>query len=284
MPLESDWQRIVAQNFRLRYVTAFIMAPVGVYGMYLGGFVWAAEVALLATVGILEFYNMAQGRPSRGIAWLGVAALWGIIAGFSLQMPRYALLALVIVGPLAFSLVRRRETAELAYRRAVVTFAGVVYIGLPAGLLVAMRALPDGAFWLLVILAITWGTDIFAYLGGSLFGRRKLAPRLSPGKTLEGTLVGWMGGILLAMIFVTAFDMFSLAALVMIIIGPWMAVVGDLLESALKRHYDVKNSHLEGLNIIPGHGGVLDRVDSLVIVTLFCVPYILLLNLTVAAW
>ena len=116
--------------------------------------------------------------------------------------------------------------------------------------------------WVLVALVPTWVGDTTAYLVGSLIGRRRLAPRISPGKTWEGTIAGFVGAALSTVaVFALAFGApppAAIVALVAVLIGP-AGLVGDLAESALKRAAAVKDSG----TLFPGHGGVLDRIDSL---------------------
>ena len=141
----------------------------------------------------------------------------------------------------------------------------VFYIAFPTAFLISLRNAPqNGLIWLFVVYAITWGTDTFAYVFGKTFGRTKLAPLISPNKTVEGAI----GGILAA--WIPAFSLliftgaFEPKLIPMIVAGPFLAVSGDLFESALKRFFRVKDSYVAGFNVFPGHGGVLDRIDALV--------------------
>jgi phosphatidate cytidylyltransferase len=156
------------------------------------------------------------------------------------------------------------------------TLAGVIYVAFPASFLVAIRALPDGFAWLLVMFASTWGTDTFAYFGGRVFGKTKLAPVLSPKKTVEGAIIGIIGGVIPAAVFLMLFGKLSGTTLILIGLAPLVAISGDLFESAIKRFFQVKDSHITGLNIFPGHGGVLDRVDSLIWVSTLFYAYLML--------
>jgi len=112
------------------------------------------------------------------------------------------------------------------------------------------------------------------------WGKHKLAPRLSPKKTVEGAVAGVIGGFVSTLILLIIGNQVSSITLVMIALAPLVAVVGDLLESAIKRYFKVKDSHIPGLNVIPGHGGVLDRVDSWMMVAAFCYLYLLLTGVT----
>jgi phosphatidate cytidylyltransferase len=126
----------------------------------------------------------------------------------------------------------------------------------------------------MLIFALTWGTDSLAYIGGRLWGKTLLAPHISPKKTREGALVGIIGGIVPGILILLASDKLTVPLVLLVAVGPFIAILGDLVESGLKRAFGVKDSHIYGLNILPGHGGVLDRVDALILVTFFCYVYL----------
>ncbi len=131
--------------------------------------------------------------------------------------------------------------------------AALLYIPVLLGHLYLLRAGPEGLLRALVTLAVVWSTDVVAFFAGRYLGRHKLAPRLSPGKTVEGAIAGLVAGMAVAVIgFGPAGALFGLTVAI-------AAVVGDLFESWLKRRARVKDSG----TILPGHGGVLDRFDSL---------------------
>jgi phosphatidate cytidylyltransferase len=173
------------------------------------------------------------------------------------------------------------QDAPLAVSQAMLTVIGVLYVGFPGGFAIAIRALPDGLLWLTVVLAATWGADTCAYFAGVMFGKHKLAPRLSPKKTVEGAIGGLIGGFALALLVLVIGDQVNSTTLVMIALAPPVSIVGDLGESAIKRFFGVKDSHLPGLDLIPGHGGVLDRMDALLVVVTFCYLYLLATGITV---
>ncbi|OGP32522.1 MAG: hypothetical protein A2073_03355 [Deltaproteobacteria bacterium GWC2_42_11] len=140
---------------------------------------------------------------------------------------------------------------------------GIIYTGLFLSYIIGIKTTEQGGWWLLFLFSIIWSNDTFAYLIGKGFGNIKLAPQISPNKTVEGAFAGIIGGILAAIIFNTMvlkkLDLFS-AVLLAIMIGI-LSQLGDLFESMLKRGAGVKDSG----SIIPGHGGILDRIDSALI-------------------
>ncbi|MCJ7605563.1 MAG: phosphatidate cytidylyltransferase, partial [Dehalococcoidales bacterium] len=171
------------------------------------------------------------------------------------------LLVSIIVLPLTLSLfLRDREGIVLKWSW---TVGGILYVGWFLGILVALHE-QAGREWVFLALFCTFGSDTFAYFIGRAFGRHKLAPRISPGKTWEGTFGGLAGAVLVAWLF-------TLDHGLQVFISVWQAVllgflvsvfgqIGDLAESLLKRTFGVKDSG----SLVPGHGGVLDRIDSIV--------------------
>jgi phosphatidate cytidylyltransferase len=234
-----------------------------------------------AIVGILEFYMLAHERTSQGSAVVGVPTLILIVLAFYFGQPSLSLVALAFGAVITFFLETIRHPSDL--RRGLVqtgmTVSGILYLAFPSGFLVSLRGLPNGGLWILLILCITWGTDTFAYIGGRLWGKTKLAPKLSPKKTVEGAIAGAIGGIAAALILLAYTETISASTLVFVLLGPLVAIAGDLLESALKRYFNVKDSHIDGLDILPGHGGILDRTDALLLVAIFAYFTFMLLGL-----
>jgi phosphatidate cytidylyltransferase len=267
----ADVAKYPLSNIAQRVITAVLVAPVIVATVLLGGVPFMIVVTFFAVLGVTEFYMLAQNRPSQGSVLVGIPTMIGLVIAFYLSDVRLGIGALALGAAVTFPLEIIRHRSEI--RRSLVqvgmTLAGALYLGLPTGFLVALRALPDGALWILLILCVTWGTDTFAYVGGRLWGKTKLAPRLSPKKTREGALVGVLGGIVPSLILLAITDQLVIGALVLVFAGPLVAILGDLLESALKRFFQVKDSHIAGLDILPGHGGILDRTDALLLVATF---------------
>ena len=283
-----------------RVVVAAIAIPLTLGIVWFGGLALALLVMLAAVLGTRELFDLAERngvRPLRGlgltlaalapfVTWLlasepatafgtdsgslsGALVLLGAVPAWLLaQWPLAAAITpiLVLAGVLS-----KRSPADRPLSAAAVTLFAPIYCGaLPSALLVIRYAAGPGqswpATWLVFFpLAVTWICDTFAMWGGKLIGGPKLAPTISPGKTRAGGIAGLLGGTLAAVVFVPlALEPmgkgFSLAiAAVMGLILAATAQVGDLAESLLKREADLKDSS----GLIPGHGGVLDRLDSL---------------------
>lgn len=143
---------------------------------------------------------------------------------------------------------------------------GPVYTGLPLAMLLLIDMRPHGSLWIFFLLAVIFAGDTSAYYVGKAFGRHKLSMRISPGKTMEGAVGGLLGSVLAGTLFLRAFPIhrFNLPILVLILLLAAAGQIGDLSESLLKRSHGVKDSGA----ILPGHGGLLDRIDAL----LFAIP------------
>jgi phosphatidate cytidylyltransferase len=260
-----------------RLLTSAIGIPLIAGVILLGGPVYDAVAALILVVAAVEFCAMvAPGTSGSGgfsLAWrprpIDLMAAGGVV-----------LIVILIgetddswTGPLAAG-VALAMTALIwrgaaGVRGPLFALAGaLLYVGLLGAHLVLLRNLDGDGSWVFLPILATWATDTFAYAAGRTFGRRRIAPRISPGKTLEGTAAGLAGGLASVVVLAEVLGLpisFAEAALLGAIL-PAAAVLGDLAESSLKRGAGVKDTS----ELVPGHGGLLDRLDSL----LFTVPLV----------
>ena len=274
-------------NLLTRIAVAVVAIPLALGLVWLGGLPLAALVMLAAILGTRELFGLAERagvRPLRGLgmtlAGLAPFTTWLLAGERSMLDLGFFPLFLFVQWPLAGALIpvvvltavlARRAPAERPLSAAAVTLLGPLYCGaLPSALLVIRYAAgPErswAATWLVFFpLAVTWLCDSFAMWGGKLVGGPKLFPSISPGKTRSGAAAGVLGGVLTAVLFVPLalepvgrpFSLGLAAAMGLVIAVT--AQVGDLAESLFKREAGVKDSSA----LIPGHGGVLDRLDSL---------------------
>jgi phosphatidate cytidylyltransferase len=248
-----------------RALSAAVLIPIVVFFAYQGGFLFAIGIGLVAALALNEFFRMLSRQGDRPLWLLGGGAtalliLHGLGLGGTLDQ---AAIALIVFGGLLWELGAYQEGQYM--RGWALTIAGVLYIGWAMGLVVALRNLPDGFWWLVTMAVSIWASDTGAYLtgrflGGRFSGERKFSPRWSPNKTWEGVI----GGILVSLLVGTLLSVRFLdlpvwqGALLGLLLGP-TAVAGDLAESMVKRRVGVKDSG----DLIPGHGGMLDRIDSI---------------------
>jgi phosphatidate cytidylyltransferase len=223
-----------------------------------------ALVAVACAIGLWELFAMLAARglvPFRAVGAVCAAAFFLSIAEPGL-LAAPALPAIAVA--IAAAALHRAKEMPTSVPAAAATLFAVAYVGALGGTIAALRTLPpaaEGAWRVMLLLAIVMTSDTFAYFAGSAFGRHKLAPLISPGKTVEGLAGGLIGGIVAALL-VRRFGLPEIAATTAVVLGLVVSafgVTGDLVESLLKRWSGVKDSG----HLFPGHGGMLDRLDSL---------------------
>lgn len=182
-----------------------------------------------------------------------------------------ALLILVLLAGATYEYVRLVQYESSSMLNNVLF--GVAYLGVPLIMALWLRSQPDGLKWFMLVLLTTWVTDSMALFVGKAIGKHKMAPQISPKKTWEGAVGGCISGSILVLILALVFDLAVDGAMILLaVLLPIAAVLGDLLESKLKRRFNVKDSG----TLFPGHGGILDRIDS-VIATLLVTALVVLL-------
>jgi phosphatidate cytidylyltransferase len=208
-----------------------------------------------------ELYTMmARVRPPSLAGFLTLAAL-ALTALYAKHPQNGILLVLVLSVPLTFFLALLRPRRENVSWAMAVTFLGIVWIGLGVTHAVLLRGLDHGGALVLDVLIGTFVGDTAAYFGGRAWGRRRLAPQISPNKTLEGLIVGVIGGTLAFWLFAVAYQHEWFLGPDALLIGFCVALagpVGDLFESLIKRDLEVKDTG----RFFGAHGGVLDRLDA----------------------
>lgn len=245
-------------ELRRRWISGLVLGPTMLAVVWFGGWWFSAIIALAAILAYREWGRIVGALPRSPSQLVGYAGVTVAVVAMTFDQLLAALsilfLAMAAVAALAPS------------RRAAIWRAeGVLYIGLPSIALVSVRLADDGLVAILFLLAVVWVTDITAYFVGRRFGGPKLWPRISPKKTWSGALGGFVCGSL-AGLAVAGFlgegigpDVLVIASLLSL-----ATQAGDLLESSLKRRFGVKDAG----RLIPGHGGILDRVDGLVLAAL----------------
>ncbi|MFH1560157.1 MAG: phosphatidate cytidylyltransferase [Chloroflexota bacterium] len=261
-----------------RVISAIVGVPLVMAAIW-AGLPWLSLLAaFLASLGALEFYRMAERREVQpavlpGIAWAlsfiisghmgGWLTPWMLLGGAVATLSWHQLRRLI-----SLPLLVREGVASRGFNDALVdwayTAAGALYMGWTLSLVLVLRTEVKGLEWVLVVILGTFATDTGAFFTGRMLGRRPLAPRISPGKTWEGAIGGFLFG---------AGTVLALASWLDLPLSPWegailgalvgvSAQVGDLVESMVKRASGVKDAG----KLIPGHGGILDRLDSVVFV------------------
>ena len=221
-------------------------------------------IAIWGLLAVFEFYNMGKLAKIAPLTWFGL--LWTLLFIISPDIDNeYVTIPTLLAGGVGLSLIlivlRRREGAFVGWAW---TMGGILYLGWLLSYLVALRGLDDGRNWLFLALLATFASDTAAYFTGKALGRHKLAPIISPSKTWAGTIGGLLGAVVVSLLF-------TLPTPLQLPLSWWQAIIlgllvslsgqlGDLVESLLKRNTGVKDSG----SLLAGHGGFLDRIDSIV--------------------
>ena len=241
-----------------RVVTGTVLITVAVAAVWQGGTAFTALVALATLLMFAEWAVMHD--LTRGFRLAGMVVLAGVIALAAYGPVSQALLALIGAAVLLGVFARNFDRQRVGW-----IIAGLLYCGLPAIALLMLRGHPAplGVALTVWTLGIVWATDIFAYFAGRAIGGPKLAPAISPNKTWAGLAGGVAGAAVTSMLLAQAFGGSIAVYRYALIAGAVLAVFaqgGDLFESWMKRHTGLKDSG----RLLPGHGGVLDRLDGLV--------------------
>jgi phosphatidate cytidylyltransferase len=251
-----------------RLLVTIILLPVGMAAILAGGWYLTALVAVFMCLAAWEYANLFHAGGLRPAGILVVVGTLILLIGRNINGFESApwIISLVILLSMIYHLVAYERGRDQAGTDFAVTLAGVLYIGWFGAYFISLRNLPEGKWWILVVLPAVWFADAGAYFIGKRFGRHKLCPRLSPKKTWEGYIGGIIVGVLLTALFATLWRVgagsnSAITALRGALVGLVMGIfptLGDLGESMIKRQVGVKDSG----NALPGHGGAFDRVDS----------------------
>jgi phosphatidate cytidylyltransferase len=243
---------------RSRLLVAGIGLPIGLAAVILGGYFMLGLAVLVAVIGLHEYYTIL--RPYRPNLLVGYLAGLGVVVGAFFLGPQGLLVGLAALVILTFFWSLFGDLGAHLVGRMAMTGFGVLWISGGFAYVLLLRALNHGMALAILLLSCTILNDTFAYFVGRTIGRHKMAPHISPGKTIEGAAGGLVGAVIAALLVRMYSDWLPtrdaiVLGLIIGIVGQW----GDLFESAFKRDFRVKDSG----RILPGHGGILDRFDSL---------------------
>lgn len=250
-----------------RVITGVLGAAVFMTALWIGGWIYSGFIFFLATLALIEYGRMQGLRLQRPQMLLSLALVWSLLlSGLADQQvipsspffeePNNLLLGMIILFILILLSRNQFDIHQMGY-----LFVGALYIGYGFSFMLQTIWQPDGFALTLLIILVTWANDSGAYFFGKYFGKRRLWPAISPNKTIEGAVAGIVSSVLMGLILVFCFPVLG-SWIITILLSLFIAVVGqigDLIESAWKRTIGVKDSG----TILPGHGGILDRFDSL---------------------
>lgn len=251
-----------------RLITGIVAGVLFLGLCFVGGMPYHLLIMLMALIGYYEFVRMTGISPFGGTSLIGYGGVIALLLPWNKMGVPASWDALHIIWLLLFLFMATTVFTKnrMTIREVSLLFLGVVYVGIGFSFIAESRSTADGhgLFWTFLLLTSIWGSDAGAYFTGKAFGKTKLWPAISPNKTIEGAL----GGVIIAIIISVLYAVFSDGLLSIsraALIGLAAAVVGqigDLIQSAYKRVYNIKDSG----NLLPGHGGILDRCDSWIIV------------------
>ncbi len=255
-----------------RIISAIIGILILIFVIFMGGWVFKLALMLVALLGLFEFYSVLQRGKIKftNIAGFVSAVLIFIVTDLNMKDKFFYILLITIIFLFILSILSKKY----AFNDIMVTILGLVYptLSFITILLISKIDYPINNLALALLFLLTWSSDTFAYFSGMLLGRHKLSPDLSPKKTIEGAVGGVIGTIIISVICwgITSFYYdFSISWYHFLVIGLMCGIFsqfGDLSASLIKRNYDAKDFG----HIMPGHGGILDRFDSI----LFTAPLI----------
>lgn len=251
-----------------RLLVTVVLLPVGIAVIHIGGWVYAAFIATLLGLAAWEFGGLFRADGFQASSGLIVAGTVALTLGRQVDQFESApwILSLFVLTSMTYHLVDYERGRDKAGTDLSITLAGGLYIGWLGAYLVSLRVLPDGKWWVLLVLPAVWLADGGAYLIGRAFGRHKMTPRLSPKKSWEGYFAGILAGTLgtagLAALWrLSAGGSSAVTPGFGALLGFLLAIItplGDLGESMIKRQVGAKDSG----HLLPGHGGMFDRMDT----------------------
>ncbi|WP_458119140.1 phosphatidate cytidylyltransferase [Paenibacillus sp. Z6-24] len=247
-----------------RIITGIIAAAVYVSFCLLGGYAYQGLILAMALIGYYEFVTMTKAAPFGAPAVIGYISVAYMLFPWTLMnlTPPLSVDHSLWIAMLLLLSITVISKNSLDIKQMALLFIGAFYIGTGFAYIAYTRQAPDGhgLYWTFMLLASIWASDIGAYFTGKALGKRKLWPSISPNKTIEGAI----GGIFFAIMVAVVFSLMSPMLFPLwnaILIGVAASIIGqmgDLIQSAYKRIYGIKDSG----KILPGHGGILDRCDS----------------------
>ncbi len=263
LPQTAALSKLSALSQRLLVVIA--LAPLGVAAITVGGWPFAVLIIAVLSYAGWEYWRMYRlgGYHPSLLLLAGGAALMAFtrhLNGFEWAAPVLTLLALGNMALQVFRYAKNEDTAALDFN---INLGGVLYLGWLGSYLISLRDMPAGLVWFLLVMPATWLCDAGAYFVGSRIGKHKLAPHISPNKSWEGYIGGVVLGtaatVAVAAIWRSFNPLVTLQqAMVIGFVVSALSPLGDLCESLLKRGFGLKDTS----NLLPGHGGIMDRIDS----------------------
>jgi len=252
-----------------RWLTGIIAIPVLIYIIGPGPrWLFFGLLSIVSVVGLIEFYGMTASELPKFVRWSCYLLTLLLFATFYMRQVLLApfIIALWAFVPMTFFLLTHPSPNQQFTSDIGKAVLGPIYVGLPLIMLLMIHLRPNGKLWIFFLLSVIFANDTGAFYFGKFLGRHKLYSAISPNKTWEGAIGGLLSSIIVALLFlrILRFHELNLTIMILVLALSITGQIGDLVESMLKRNHGIKDSG----KILPGHGGILDRIDAL----LFSIP------------
>lgn len=252
-----------------RWLTGIVAVPILVFLIGPGPrWLFYALLYGASLAGLMEFYRLTAPNLPGPVRWASYFLTWCLFLAIYMRqvLLAQAIIVLIAFVPMSFSLLAFRSPDRRHPTETGSAVWGAVYVALPLSMLLMIDMLPRGNMWIFFLLVVVFACDTGAFYFGRLFGKHKLYESVSPGKTWEGTIGGTFSSMVASIVFLALLAPHNLKVevLVLALILSVASQIGDLCQSMLKRNHGIKDSG----NLLPGHGGILDRIDGL----LFSIP------------
>lgn len=256
------------RSFAIRTLVAVLFGPLVILTALTGHWYWLAFISLVALLSVFEFYKLAEKKAGFGHYSIGLFMAVAIVISFYF-LDELGFLSIILIGVLVMFFVEMYRKKGSATLNMATAFFAPAFYGAALGCFILIRELPErygldygpAGRWIVMLILSIWVCDTAAYIFGSYFGRHKLIERISPNKSIEGTAMGFVFALLCAwgchVWFINGLRLQD--SLIIGAIAGSVGQYGDLFESMLKRDAGVKDSS----RLLPEHGGILDRFDSL---------------------
>lgn len=244
---------------KMRVITTVLGVPVLFFLIWQGGLILNLAALIVTIIGLFEFYNAFHNKKIYPVNWIGYLGTVLYYIGIFNKLPQVYFSFAMFVVLFASLMVHLFSSKDRLYSISV-TWFGLVYITFTLSHILLLNQV-DNNFFIWYIFIIAWGSDTFAYLVGRWIGKRKLT-EISPNKTVEGSIGGVIGAVALSYLYAYFFKFdFSMIAIFLGLFGSIISQSGDLIASKIKRIVEIKDFG----NLFPGHGGVMDRFDSIIV-------------------
>jgi len=253
--------------FKTRFISAVILVALALALIIPGGTITLVSMGIVSLIGMYELYRIVGIEKSMaGYVGFALAILFYLNLYFQFFHDDMTFVIVAIGGLMSVYVFTypKYKTEQI-----VIAFFGIFYVAMMLSYVYQTRMLNNGVFLVWLIFLCSWGADTCAYIFGKLFGKHKMSPKLSPKKSIEGAIGGVAGAMFFCFLFLNVFKKYmtfdSRERVIIIVIGgicALVSMVGDLAASAIKRNYDIKDYG----TLIPGHGGILDRFDSVIFI------------------